>query len=704
MYIGIIGYSFAAFLFLLFSVLLLTTWRGRIEGTYLLVASVVSGCWALSAVALEVKYSVTTMAIYQILEIAKNVAWFAFLYKLLKSLKEAGGNDSGLLIYAPGTVLVVSAGLIVLELVSLFYPGVWGMGGIASLQLAGHLGFAVAGLTLIEQLFRNTRPESRWAVKYLYFGIGLLFSYDFFLYADGLLYKEIDRDFWLARGFITAFAVPMAAIAAARNPSWSVRVFVSRRVIFHATVLFATAAYLLVMSAVGYYIKFYGGTWGKAAQVIFFFTALAVLIALLFSVHLRSRLRVFVSKHFFNYKYDYRDEWLRFINTLSDGELDERLRERVIKAIADIVDSGGGNLWLKDDASLYRTVSQWQSSTTKEALTENSSIIEFMRERDWIIDLFEYARSPGLYENLDVPEAIVSLQDAWLVLPINFHSNLLGFIVLNRPRSPRMINWEDRDLLKTAAQQAGSYLTLMQTTRALLEANQFEAFNRLSAFVVHDLKNLIAQLELVVKNAEKHKHNPEFMDDAVKTVGNATHKMSKLLAQLRSGRFEIGNSKEFYIEEAVAQAVNELYHYKPKPNLKIKSNYMQIVADKDRFTAIMVHLIKNSQEAAQSDDGRIDVCVEEIDGHAVIEIEDNGVGMDDDFIENRLFRPFETTKGNAGMGIGVYETREYIKSLNGSMSVNSQLHKGTTFTIKVPLGLDKADLEENIETGSEAVL
>jgi putative PEP-CTERM system histidine kinase len=653
---------------------------------------------------MEVKYSTPTMAIYQVLEIVKNVAWFAFLYKLLKILRESGGNDSGLLIYAPGTVVMVAAGLIILELASLYKPTVWGISGVASLQLAGHLGFAVAGLALIEQLFVNTRPESRWAVKYLYFGIGLLFLYDFFLYADGLLFKEVDRDYWVARGFISALAVPMAAIAAARNPSWSVRVFVSRRVIFHASVLFATAIYLLLMSAVGYYIKFYGGTWGKAAQIIFVFSALAILIALLFSVHLRSRLRVFLSKHFFNYKYDYRDEWLRFINTLADGDLDERLRERVVKAIADIVDSGGGTLWLKDDASLYREVSQWQSSPSKEVLTEDSSMIQFLAERDWVVDLNEYVISPGLYEGLTVPDAIVSSESAWLVLPINFHANLLGFLVLNKPRSPRSINWEDRDLLKTAAQQAGNYLTLMQTTRALLEANQFEAFNRLSAFVVHDLKNLIAQLELVVKNAEKHKHNPEFMDDAVKTIGNAVVKMGKLLAQLRSGRFERGETQTFFIEEAVAQAVNQLYHYSPKPKLNIKSNYLKIVADKDRFTAVIIHLIKNSQEAAKDDGGTIEVEVDSRNDEAVITIQDDGAGMDDDFVRNKLFRPFETTKGNAGMGIGVYETREFIKSLKGRVAVTSQLDIGTTFTIRIPLEPEEQDLEDNLEANSEATL
>ncbi|MEJ2466604.1 MAG: PEP-CTERM system histidine kinase PrsK [Candidatus Thiodiazotropha sp.] len=684
MYIGIIGYGIAATLFLLLSLLLLTTWRGRVEGTFLLVATVISGCWALSGVAMEVRYSLPTVVIYQFFEIGKNLVWFAFLYKLLQSLRDAGGQDEGFLIYTPMTIVLVAVMLLVLEMLVVFLPGFGKWNGVASLQLVGHLSLAVAGLALVEQLFRNTRPEKRWAVKYLYFGIGLLFSYDFFLYADGLLYKGIDRDFWLARGFISAFAVPMVAIAAARNPSWSVRVFVSRRVIFHATVLSGAAAYLLVMSAVGYYIKFYGGTWGKALQVIFLFMALAVLIALLASVHLRSRLRVFVSKHFFNYKYDYRDEWLRFIHTLSAGELDDQIRERVVKAIADILDSGGGVLWLRDEASVFRQVAQWQTGMTKFTLSDKSSLIRFLKERDWIIDLNEYRASPGLYDNLNVPDEILTYKDRWLIVPISFHSELLGFILLIKPRAPRIINWEDRDLLKTAAQQAGSYLSLIRTTRALLEANQFEAFNRLSAFVVHDLKNLIAQLELVVKNAERHKHNPEFMDDAVKTIGNAVNKMGKLLSQLRKGRFEQGYNKQFYVEEAVAQAVNELYHDLPKPNLKIEANFLKLIADKDRFTAIMVHLIKNAQEATPKD-GRIDVRVSEQEGAAVIEIQDNGAGMDEEFINERLFRPFETTKGNAGMGIGVYETREYIRSLKGNVSVNSQLGVGSKFTITVPL-------------------
>jgi putative PEP-CTERM system histidine kinase len=279
----------------------------------------------------------------------------------------------------------------------------------------------------------------------------------------------------------------------------------------------------------------------------------------------------------------------------------------------------------------------------------------------------------------------------------------LGFILLLKPRSPRTINWEDRDLLKTAAQQAGSYLTLIRTTRALMEANQFEAFNRLSAFVVHDLKNLIAQLELVVKNAERHKNNPEFMDDAVKTIGNAVSKMGRLLTQLRQGRFESTDTKQFYVEESVAQAVNQLYAYLPKPQLTVNADFLKIIADKDRFTAVMVHMIKNAQEASQVD-GKVDVTVDRDNGNAVITIEDNGIGMDELFLKEKLFRPFQTTKGNAGMGIGVYETREYVNSLNGSMKVESAQGVGTKFEITIPLEAAQQNIDNQVSTTIEAQL
>ncbi|MEW8644641.1 MAG: XrtA/PEP-CTERM system histidine kinase PrsK [Candidatus Thiodiazotropha endolucinida] len=701
MSIGIIGYAISATLFLLFSVMLVTSWRGRIEGIYLLTASVTTACWALAAVALQVDESVLTRTAYQIFEIARNIAWFVFLFRLLFNLQQACGKNLRNLAYIPIAILIGSTVLIAVEPISQLFPVPIGTGGFASYPLVGYLGFAITGLTLIEQLYRSTRPEMRWSVKYLYLGMGVLFVYDFFLYAEALLFNRVDTTLWQARGLTSALAVPFVAIAATRNPSWSVRVFVSKQVVFHATTIIAAGAYLVTMAAVGYYIRFYGGSWGKATQVAFVFAGVIFLITVLFSGNLRSKLKVFVNKHFFSYKYDWRDEWLRVVQTLSNGRGGKEIRIRVIQAISDSIDAGGGYLWMSDNAGGYQCVSHWQVSANNILFDSSDSLVTYFSNSDWIIDVDEYKQFPERYESLKLDDQLIAIDNAWLIIPVKHHEQLLGFVLLSQPKLTKSVNWEDRDLIKAAAKQAGSYLALLQTSEALNQANQFEAFNRLSAFVVHDLKNLIAQLELVVKNAERHKNNPEFMDDAVKTIGNAVSKMGRLLTQLRQGRFESTKSKEFYVEESVAQAVNQLYAYLPKPRLTINANFLKIIADKDRFTAIMVHMIKNAQEASQ-EDGKVDVTVDRDNNYAVITIEDNGVGMDALFIKERLFRPFQTTKGNAGMGIGVYETREYVNSLNGKMKVESVKGVGTKFEISIPLEVAGQAINNHISTTAEA--
>ena len=684
MSIGLLGYSISTILFFFLGTLLLTSWRGRVEGGYLLSAVLITCLWAASAVFLQMDEGPVSTSLYQVMEILRNLVWFAFLFRLLKSLRQAGGSDGGLLHYTPALVLTISLILLFIEFAADAIPIGLHRSDFARLQLVGHLGFGVTGLTLIEQLFRNTRLEKRWAVKYLYFGIGALFVYDFFLYADALLFKQVDAALWEARGFVSTVTVPMIAIAAARNPNWTVRVFVSRRVVFHTTVLFGAGLYLLAMSAVGYYIRLYGGSWGKSAQIAFLFLAVSFLIVILFSSQFRSRVKVFLSKHFFNYKYDYRDEWLRIIQTFSGGEPGLDIKERVIKAIADLVDSGGGVLWMRDDSGKYLCTSQWQLPMCDTEVPADSSIIRFLKEKEWIIDVEELAYSPGLYDELELPQGFEQIHNAWLIIPILHHGDLIGFMVLVEPRAPRQINWEDRDLLKAAAQQAGSYLALMKTSEDLTHANQFEAFNRLSAFVVHDLKNLLAQLELVVKNAERHKNNPAFMEDTIMTVENAAKKMARLLAQLRKGRFEERASQRFFVSEAVAQAVNQHLGFEPKPELIIHSEDLQMVADKDRFTAVVGHMIKNAQEATRGD-GYVRVTLDASQHRAVIMIEDNGTGMDAKFLRERLFQPFETTKGNAGMGVGVYESREFIRSLGGEIDVTSEVGKGTKFVLNVPV-------------------
>jgi putative PEP-CTERM system histidine kinase len=680
---GLLGYSIAAVLYLLFAVLLLSSRRGRIEGVALLVSVGLTALWSLSSAFLLYDETKFTLGGYYFFEVAKNLAWFVFLYQLLKPLRRENGEEGQLIQRVPIAVFSLSMMLLLIELLLSSLPPGYSNSYSVDLQMVGHLGLAIAGLIMVEQLFRNTRVDHRWAVKYLYLGIGASYAYDFFLYADALLFKEVNFSLWTARGYIYAFVVPMLAISAARNPAaWSTEIFISRQVVFHSTAIFGAGLYLFGMSVAGYYIRTFGGDWGTMVQVVFFFCAIVLLLMILFSISLRARLRVFLSKHFFSNKYDYREEWLKLIQTLAGEAKGEKIREQVIKAVAAIVESTQGALWIRNEKGDFHCVKTLQMSEQDEVINSDSSMIKFFDDRDWIIHIDEYHRDPDLYYDLTLPKCLDEQKNIWLIIPIRHQHKLYGFLTLGYPQSPRQINWEDRDLLKTACQQAASYLVLLEANEALSEAQQFEAFNRLSAFVVHDLKNLIAQLDLVVKNSVKHKNNPAFMEDAIDTVGHAVNKMNRLLKQLRKGRFEAGGEQIFDLKEALGDVVMEQSGFSPLPVLESEEGALKLVADYDRFVSVMGHLVRNAQEAT-SQDGYVTVKLKRIVGTAIIDIVDNGSGMDALFIKDRLFRPFETTKGNAGMGIGVYESREFIRSLGGNIQVKSRVGVGTTFTIEL---------------------
>ena len=288
--------------------------------------------------------------------------------------------------------------------------------------------------------------------------------------------------------------------------------------------------------------------------------------------------------------------------------------------------------------------------------SSDSPLVRFLETKEWVIAIDEYQRAPERYAGLQLPDWLVRFSRLWLVVPLMQHEGLLGFIVLLRPRAPREIEWEDCDLLKTAGRQVASHLEQLQATEALFDARQFETFNRFSTYVVHDLKNLVAQLSLVVSNAAKHKHNPQFMEDAIHTVDHCVRKMNHLLTQLRMGRAQSRGEveKSVNLAEVLQEAVSASQSREPVPVLSCRDTDLAIRADPTRMGTMVGHIIQNAQEAT-TQGGQVKVVMYRSDSHAVIEVQDTGCGMDPEFIRDRLFRPFESTKGKNGMGIGAYE-------------------------------------------------
>jgi len=622
------------------------------------------------------------------LEIIRNIVWFLLLSVFIS--RQQFTKNYLLLVksrFANGLIVLILISLIVEVFDNARYPLQQLLG--QDPRLFTHVIFAVIGLMLVEQVYRNATQESQWSIKFLCLGLGALFMIDFFVYSKSLLFAQLDSLLWSSRGFINALITPLLFISILRlQASKALRITASRKIVFHTTVLLGSGLYLIVMSLAGFYIRDYGGNWGATAQLLFIFLALLILSILFISGKARALTKVFINKHFFHYHYDYRDEWLKVSKTIAKLNSINELSGFIIKTLCDLVDSSGGGLWLKNDQDdFYLAEESNLGFSPPFTLQKNQSLIRFMKKKQWVIDFIELAKSPHIYDDVDLSQWQNPLYNICLIIPLLQEDDIVAFVVLTKAKVTRQLNWEDHDLLKTVCLQLANALALSHASDALSRSRQFEAYNRLSAFLVHDLKNLVAQVCLIVKNSEKHKYNVEFIDDSIDTLKNIIFKMDHLLSQLKKEQLTSHNQSLINLVDIIKDVA--IQQNANKPNLQLITNLdnIEIVGETQKITAIFSHLVQNAQEAT-ADDGFIKVILSTDNQEVIIKIIDNGTGMDNKFIAERLFKPFDTTKGNAGMGIGVYEARDYIMKHDGSCNVESALGVGTTFIIKLPLALE----------------
>ena len=307
----------------------------------------------------------------------------------------------------------------------------------------------------------------------------------------------------------------------------------------------------------------------------------------------------------------------------------------------------------------------------------------FCQQQGWIVDVNEYEDSPLIYPNLILDVALCRTKSIQIIVPIFIGKAFYGLFLLADDSKIKQLNWEDRDLLFAVSKQLGNFISLYEATDKLSESKQFDAFNRMSAFLVHDLKNVQAQLALITTNAEKHRSNPEFINDVFETVESATQRLEKVLSQLRKKQVEQSSHSHADLATIITKVVAQCNIRQPKVNFE-QQGLCSTFIDSESFQSVIHHLIQNAQEATESD-GWVKVSLIEKKRTIRILIEDNGCGMSEEFVNARLFRPFDTTKGNAGMGIGVFEAKQFFESMAGIIKVESVPKQGTVFTIDLPL-------------------
>ncbi|MGD8175207.1 XrtA/PEP-CTERM system histidine kinase PrsK [Marinimicrobium sp. ARAG 43.8] len=547
------------------------------------------------------------------------------------------------------------------------------------------LSLAVVALVSLEQLFRYAAANDR-QVKLLCLNLAALLLFDIYLFTHALIFQQVDPSLWQSRAAVsiaTCLFMALGGLLLLQRTDRPAELTLSRPIAFYTTSLVGVGILIIILALGGYYVRLYGGSWGTVLYSLILIGAVLLITTIFLSTTIRSRLSVLINKHLFRHKYDYRSEWLRLINYLAQPADASEVNERAFFAVASVTRTTGGAIWIRKQG-FYEPVYQSGLGTRVDLREEpvDSVFCQTFLQSEWVF-FPESGDNQALSQfNEHLPAWTRNIPDLWLLFPLIVGDELVGFMALTKPRGDSTLTWEDLDLLKTMGRQLASYLKRHQQAEQLAEGRQFDTYNKLVAFIIHDLNNLIAQQALVVRNAEKHKDNPEFIDDAIKTISNSVDRMNNLLRKLRTDGKEMVS--HLSLNEVVKKAVAECWRQKPMLTADISEAPCFIDADEVRLVMTFTHFIKNALEATP-DEGRVHVTLQNHQKIAVIVIKDNGSGMDWDFIHNRLFKPFETTKSGKGMGIGVYLSREYINELHGTLNVASAVGEGTTVTVTLPV-------------------
>ena len=658
---AICAFAFAA-------LFLFTLARGKAshEGRFILAASGATALWA-AGLALGVAGGAL-----QSLETVQALIWLALLEWLLRPQTESRLRH-GMRGLAVGFGALAGIAALTNDLVHV------GDGTLAWSQIVARAGLAIAGLLLVENVYRNIEPKRLWNVVPLCIGIGGFFAYGLFLYSTALLTGHVNAVFADARPAATSLAAPFLALTLARNRDWRIDHHISRSVVFHAFTLVVSGVFLLVVASLGVVLQQGGRAWGPAAQVVALFGSTLVLALVLSSGGIKARIGYLVSRNFFSLRYDYRLEWMNFIDILSAPGAE--LRQRVIHAVANIVDSPRGALWLIDDGIGFRPAAFFNLRLPAElAEPLTGTFVAGFRGGHWI-QLLDGEAKPAPWR---------ADRQFWLAVPLVHSGRMIGFIALAHPRAPLDLNWESFDLLRAVGRQAASYICEESAAQQLADARRLEDYGKRFAFLGHDLKNIASQLRLIAINAQRHGDNPAFRADAFRTVESSAARMSALLLQLNArtaAAAEPGRAAPVDPARIVAEVASALAGASVPIETRVPATAFVAMPAEDLRSAL-THILSNAIEASPAG-AVVSITGAVADGRLAIEITDRGPGMESQFIHSELFRPFRTTKAS-GSGIGAYQTRELVRASGGELDVISQLGAGTTMRIILPLAREGA--------------
>ena len=620
----------------------------------------------------------------------RHLGWLGFMYALVRWSDTARRSRPIAALY--GVVAAVfAAAMILAVLIALEVPqpaatATAAERAIGDARLGLRLMAVLGALLLTRHLYGAVVPRSRGGLRLAVLAIAALWAIDLSLYAATWFAGRWPDSLVVARGFALIVLVPVFAAATQRGTG---TLQISRTVAIQSLSIVAVGLYVALTGVATALLGEFGGSHARILQTALVCGSAAAALTIASTPWLRAWTKVIVAKHLFAHRYDYRAEWLRFTATLgAPGGEARSLDERVVKAIADLTDSPAGLLLVPEGEGLGLAERwNWPGSETRGGGAALAAHLVETR-RIVALDPVRAGRAPA-GEAAAVPAWLIEAADAWAIVPLVHAGRLAGAIVLARPPVDRPLDWEDFDLLGAAGRQAASYLAEDRAHAALAEAARFDEFNRRFAFILHDLKNLVSQLTLVARNAERHADNPAFRADMVATLRDSSDRMTALLARLsqhgpRSAE-PVGAVPVQPLLERVARTRRAQHEVRI-----VGDTGSHVAAEPQALETIIGHLVQNAIEASPAGEA-VTLAVSRVGEAVAIDIIDRGAGMSPAFVRDRLFKPFDSSKPG-GFGIGAFEARKLAEAMGGTVQVASREGEGSRFRLLLAAA-EAGDLE-----------
>ncbi len=548
--------------------------------------------------------------------------------------------------------------------------------------------YVILGLLVIfyqmEQSYRGTPPMGRIRLKLVTIGIASGAAYALVLASTALLYHAVAMDLLVAGSLVFPVSWLLIHFAVVRHRLLEVDIFISRHVVFTSIATVAVGLYLVSIGTGAYLIRGMGGRWDLLLTAVFLSIAVIVLWLLLFSERLQRRVKRFIHFHFYRYKYDYRLEWNEFTRKISTVHDVPNVLLKVIEMVSETLWVNQVSVWLYNDRAGTLAFAMSRNLPRKaEFLRRETPLVGYLLAHRAPLTLASPAARPiaGAHEDLCRRFNIA------MIVPLKSGPDLVGMITMGPGMGGLEYTDEDAELMTVIADQASSAIISAQLIEEVAVSREAESFNKLSSFLVHDLKNLASSISLALQNADRNITKPEFQKDLLATLRRSVDKMQTLIEKLSTLPKELElQAVPMNLNTVVDDVLNSSQVEKIRSvDISADLNEIpQVLADGEYVRKVLINLIFNAVQALPNGTGRIEVSSHADDDFVHLEVLDTGEGMPEEFVQTQLFKPFSSTK-KKGLGIGLYQSKAIMEAHGGAIKVHSIPNRGSQFVLSFPI-------------------